>query len=156
MLPGQSEVSLLSLAFKAFPALQDSSFSSFLGLLIFLTHSCLQAFIQSMMVVYLMELSGQAGSMTSQAEQMPWKCWGGFPEEGPLGRELRVHWSYPGGGGGGGRGETSRERVRSGGERKRQGRKLVPRVAGGMLHIWKTRQRGPGSRLIRHFPHSSE
>lgn len=24
--------------------------------------------------------------MTSQAEQMPWKCWGGFPEEGPLGR----------------------------------------------------------------------
>ena len=73
-----------------------------------------------MMVVYLMELSGQAGSMTGQAERMSWKCWGGFPEEGPLGRELRVRWSYPGGGGGG-RGETSRERVRSGGERKRQG-----------------------------------
>ena len=82
-----------------------------------------------MMVVYLMELSGQAGSMTGQAEQMSWKCWGGFPEEGPLGRELRVRWSYPGGGGGG-RGETSRERVRSGGERKRQGCRLAPRVAG--------------------------
>lgn len=48
-----------------------------------------------MMHVYLMELSGQAGSMTSQVERMPWKCWGGFPGVGPLGRELRVHWSYP-------------------------------------------------------------
>ena len=73
-----------------------------------------------MAVVYLMELSGQAGSMTSQGEWMSWKCLGGFAEEGPLGRELRVHWSYPGGGGGGGRGETSRERARSGGERKRE------------------------------------
>lgn len=51
---------------------------------------------------------------------MSWKCLGGFPEEGPLGRELRVRWSYPGGGGGGGRGETSRERAWSGGERKRE------------------------------------
>lgn len=51
---------------------------------------------------------------------MSWKRWGGFPEEGPLGRELRACWSYPGGGRGGGRGETSRENARSSGERERE------------------------------------
>lgn len=41
-------------------------------------------------------------------------------------------------------------------ERERQGCGLLPWAAGGMEHIWKTRQRGPGSRLIHHFLHSSE
>ena len=49
--------------------------------------------------------------MTGAVSRCHGECWGGFPEEGPLGRDLRVSWSYPGGGGGGGgRGVTVRER----------------------------------------------